>query len=165
MKKKRLIRCWPTFVPAFLLLTSPEGQSLSSGQSGSGAKGSNLHVSVTIPFRSELKVVSQIRSIAIAQQDIERGYLEMAAATKISVFNNDKSGSLLLFEGLDKPFKKALISGLDREVQVSLPAAFIHLPYNKQSASYTLSYRFDLTDDARPGEYNWPFSISLQSNR
>jgi hypothetical protein len=137
---------------------------LNGQQQGSGVKDTDLHVSVVVPARGELKISQQIGSITIAQSDIDRGRLDVAAATRMTIKNNDRSGCLLLVEGMDWPFKKALITGLDREVQISQPSSFIHLPYTSKPASYTLSYRFEFADDAKPGEYSWPFAISLQPN-
>jgi hypothetical protein len=156
--------CAWLFVPALLIAALPINQDLNSGQQGDGAKDSDLRVSVTVPVRAELKILKQTTSIMLTQKDIELRSLEATAATRMTIINNDKSGCLLLFEGLDRPFKKALISGLDREVQVGLPAAFIHLPYSSKPATYTLSYRFDLSDDAKPGKYSWPFTVSVQPN-
>jgi hypothetical protein len=158
-------RRWSTAaLPALLILAAQGSQALNSGQSGERANNFNLYIAVTVPIINNLKVIYQTRAITITQTDIDRGHLEVAAATRMTIANNDRSGCLLLFEGLDQPFKKALVSGLSREVQISLPAAYIHLPYTKKPASYTLSYRFDLTDDAKPGVYSWPFTFALQSN-
>jgi hypothetical protein len=157
--------------PHAILLALTLGLAIAAGlpilngqQQEPSAKDKNLHVTVTVPARTELKIARQAGSIKIAQSDIDRGRLEMAAATQMTVKNNDRSGCLLLFEGMDWPFKKVLISGLDREVQISQPSSFIHLPYTSKPAAYTLSYSFELSEDAKPGEYRWPLSISLQPN-
>jgi hypothetical protein len=152
------------FVPALFIAALPINQDLNSGQQSDSGKDSDLRVSVTVPPRAELKILKQAISIMLTQEDIDLGRLEVTAATHMTIINNDRAGCLLLLEGLDWPFKKALISGLDREVQISLPAAFTHLPYSSKPATYTLSYRFDLSADAKPGKYSWPFVISLQPN-
>jgi hypothetical protein len=124
-------------------------------------RSSTLLIQATVLHRQEIKILYQMPSITITASDIQKGYLYIPGATKLSIYDNNQSGYALLFEGLNWPFNKALVQGLDREIQISLHSAFIHQPYRKIPITETLSYRFNLADNAKPGEYEWPLSVSL----
>jgi hypothetical protein len=124
------------------------------------SKSDNLLIKATVLHRQELKILYQTSSITVTTSDIQNGYLDIPGATQIYVYDNNRSGYSLLFEGLSWPFSRALVQGLDHELQVNLPSAFIHQPYSKKPVVATLSYRFDLANDVKPGVYRWPLSIS-----
>jgi hypothetical protein len=126
-------------------------------------RSATLLIQATVLHRQELKILYQMPTIAVTESDIQKGCLDISSATQISVYDNDKSGYALLFEGLSWPFNSALVHGLDRELQVSLPSALIHQPYSKSPVTETLSYHFNLAGDVMPGVYRWPISISLPS--
>jgi hypothetical protein len=125
-------------------------------------KTANLLIQTTVLHRQELKFLYQMGTITVTESDIQKGCVDISGATKISVYDNNKSGYMLLFQGLSWPFDRALVQGLDHEVQVSLPSAFIHQPYSTKPVTETLSYHFDLADNVKPGVYQWPLSISMQ---
>jgi hypothetical protein len=126
-------------------------------------KTATLLIQATVLHRQELKILYQTHTITVTESDIQKGCLDIPGATQISVYDNDRSGYALLFEGLSWPFDSALVHGLDREIQVSLPLALIHQPYSKKPVTETLSYHFKLAGDVKPGVYRWPLSISLPS--
>jgi hypothetical protein len=123
---------------------------------------SNFRVVVTVPIVTQISQLFQMPIIILSDSDIQRGYVDIQAATRFTVKNNNKSGYVLLFEGLRQPFKEVLIYGLAYDCQIDSAAAFVHQPYSKKIVSSELSYRFILSEDAHAGEYPWPLSISLQ---
>jgi hypothetical protein len=124
-------------------------------------RSANLLIQATVLHRQELKILYQMPTITVTESDIQNGCLDIPGATKLYVYDNNRSGYALLFEGLSWPFNRVIIQGFDRELQVSLSSAFIHQPYSKNPVTETLSYHFDLASDVKPGVYRWPFSISL----
>jgi hypothetical protein len=115
---------------------------------------------VVLP-NTELTTLYQAPLIVISDRDIERGYVEMAAATRLRIKTNQKSGYTLLIEGLGGPFREAYITGLAHEIQINSAGAFIHQPYSKKTVSAELGYRFILSETAKAGGYPWPLTISL----
>jgi len=120
-----------------------------------------LNVSVTVLPRRELKILYQTPSLTVTESDIEQGYLDIPAATKLYIHDNDRSGYVLLFEGLHSPFNQAVIRGLSQDIQIAQPAAYIHQPYSRQPITTSLSYHFNLVEGTKPGNYPWPLSISI----
>lgn len=120
-----------------------------------------LRVSVSVLQRQNLEILFQAPEVAVNEEDLSRGYVEMVAATRLSIYNNDKNGNLLHFSAIRPPFEKALVSGLGNEVQVGVTDAFVHQEYKKGTITRTLNYKFYLSGDARPGNYAWPLTITL----
>jgi len=123
--------------------------------------GAPLHVSASVMRRQVLEILFQAPTVTLKEEDLNRGYVEMTAATRLSIYNNDKNGCLLHFRGLEPPFGKALISGLGSEVQVGATDAFVYQEYRKGTVTRTLNYKLYPLDDTRPGEYAWPLTIAL----
>jgi hypothetical protein len=123
--------------------------------------GASLRVSVSVLRRQNLEILSQVPDIAIDENDIGRGYIDIPDATRLSLYNNDPAGCLLHFRGLAEPFEKTLISGLGGEIQIGNADAVVFQEYSKGTVTRVLGYRFYLSDDAQPGDYPWPLTITL----
>jgi hypothetical protein len=154
--KASCFRCWILCVCLYLF---PGGNPLTSYASGN--KAATLQVTVAVPLRQSMDILSHVSTLVVTDSDIRRGYMDIAEATRIVIHNNDKSGCLLLIQGLQQPFKKVLITGLDRETEINSAEAFIHHAYMKNEMPRVLRCRFYLADDAVPGEYPWPLSFSI----
>jgi hypothetical protein len=123
--------------------------------------GASLRVSVSVLRRQNLEILSQVPTITIGENDIDRGYIDVPAATRLSLYNNDPAGCLLHFRGLAPPFEKTLISGLGGEIQIGNADAVVFQEYSKGTVIRVLDYRFYLSEDASPGEYSWPLTITI----
>lgn len=120
-----------------------------------------LRVSVSVLKRRNLEILFQAPEVTVNEKDLALGYVGMSAATRLSIYNNDRNGCLLHFSGLGPPFEKALVDGLGSEVQVGATDAFVYQEYRKGTITRTLNYKFYLLDDAVPGNYPWPLTIAL----
>lgn len=120
-----------------------------------------LRVSVNVLKRQNLEILFQAPEVVVDENNLDRGYVDMPAATRLSIYNNDRNGGLLHFSGLRPPFEKALVYGLGSEVQVGATDAFVYQEYQKGIITRTLNYKFYLLDDAEPGNYPWPLTITI----
>lgn len=137
--------------------------SLLVSQSLAGTVSPNITVKAVVTPRLRLKVIYQQPEITLTKPDIERGYIVLPSASLLEVESNNPSGYLLAFEGSLGPFKEVHIQGLDRPVQLDSGNAFIRQPYTRNGKMVVeLSYRGILPENANPGTYSWPFSISAQ---
>jgi hypothetical protein len=127
-----------------------------------GSTSTDLRITANVLPRSQLTVRYQVSTLVVTAVDIQKGYVDAPAATRISVKDNNKAGYSLVFEGLEWPFREALVLGLARSVQIGPPGAFVHQPYAKAGVTIELSYRLMLADDAAAGTYAWPLSVSVQ---
>jgi hypothetical protein len=112
--------------------------------------------------RSHLGVKYQAPSIPLNGPDVRKGYVELPEATEIIIKSNNKAGCLVVFNGLEWPFKEVCISGLEKDLTVTQEGASLLQPHKDRAESYKLTYKFILSEDAKAGEYPWPLSIALQ---
>ena len=131
---------------------------VSPALAGSAAAG--LQVSVTVQARALLHVESAPAGLLLSAADVQRGYVDLPAASRISVRTNSPTGYLLAFEVAGGPIEAVRVRGLGAETYISSMGGWIARPYTGALTSADLSYRLVLSKDARPGEYPWPVTLS-----
>ena len=124
--------------------------------------GKNIFVSATVLPRATLKVISQPQKLVVKDADISRGYVEVKSAVRFEVQNNSPAGYLLVFEGKGMPFKEVHVQGLGTDVRISQEGGWIPQPYIPKIATLELSCKFILTEESKPGTYEWPLVISVR---
>jgi len=134
---------------------------------GTVAEGTaRIQVTARVPPRATLRVLHQEPVLVVTSEDIARGYVEAARASRIEVRDNTPGGCLLVFEGVagpDSPFRRVLIRGLEREVEIGASGGFVPHRHAPAPVTAELSYRFSLDRDARPGAYPWPLAVSVRT--
>jgi len=88
--------------------------------------------------------------------------IDMESASCTQVRNNNPAGYTLTFQGIQWSLREVRVQGLANEIWITLGSAFVHQPYSRGAITAELSYRFLLSEDAKPGTYSWPLSISCQ---
>lgn len=136
-----------------------------SANSGAGASSAKLTVTATVQARASLKVLFQSPELVVTNADVARGFVEVGPASRIEIRNNNPAGYFLVFEGMGgpiRPFKDVHVRFPGREVQIDFSGGMVAQPDSgRGSVTMELSYRFALTEDARPGTYSWPLSMSV----
>ncbi len=127
-----------------------------------GSTRTKVMVSARIPALTSLKILHQEREIIIADEDIRKGYIDMQSASHIQVMNNNPAGYMLTLQGIVWPFREVRVQGFANDIRVTSGSVFVHQPYNRGAVTVELSYRFLLSEDVKPGIYDWPLSISCQ---
>lgn len=123
---------------------------------------SKLEIKVVIPARAKLKVIYQTPEFLITNADIKRGYVDIQMASRVEIKNNSPSGYLLIFQGHSIPVKEIQVIGAGERVTISAVGGSIQQPYTRGGTVLDLSYRFVLSEDARPGTYAWPLSMNVR---
>jgi hypothetical protein len=121
--------------------------------------GAKVLVSAVVPAHASVKVLRQPGQLTVTDADVRRGFVEIGAESLIELKNNSLAGCLLVFESRGLPFKEAVVRGLGREVAIGPGGGMIFQAF-RGTITASLSYRFVLSDDAQPGAYDWPFSLS-----
>jgi len=115
-----------------------------------------------VQSHTALKIVFQNSELLVTYADILRGYVEIPVATHIEIRNENLAGYLIVFNGIGGPFKEVIVKGLGREAMISSNGGWISQPYNgRDPVMIELSYRFILSENAQPGTYAWPLTISV----
>jgi len=127
-----------------------------------GSTSAKIMVSARVLAVTNLKILHQAREIIITDEDIRKGYIDMESASRIQVRNNNPAGYMLTLQGIQWPLREARVRGLANEIWITSGSAFVHQPYSRAAITAELSYRFLLAEDAKPGTYSWPLSISCQ---
>ena len=125
-----------------------------------GSASATFQVSVMVQARALLQVESEPASLLLTETDVQRGYVDLPAASRISVRTNSPTGYLLTFEIVGGPIEEVQVRGLGAETYISGMGGWIARPYTGAVTSAELSYRLVLSKDARPGEYAWPVMLS-----
>ena len=148
-----------------VLVTTLSLASLSDTNAESIQKYDILKVKSTLAEESQtltaMKVVFQRPELIVTDADIQRGYIDILAATKIEIQNNNLAGYLVIFEGFSSTFKQVIVKGFGKEVLIDSQGGWIAQPYNgRDPLLVELSYRFIFSENAKPGKYVWPLNIS-----
>jgi hypothetical protein len=147
---------------AALALSNAVGVRLTYG--GTPALSAKINITARVLEHASMQVLNQVNEFVVTNTDISRGYVDVPAASRISIKTNNRDGCLLAFEMMDDPgalFSSVLVRADGREVQLSSGRGWIQQPYMQGGMIHDISYRFALSKNARPGTYNWPLSISV----
>ncbi|MFQ5441188.1 MAG: hypothetical protein ACE5EB_00515 [Thermodesulfobacteriota bacterium] len=132
--------------------------SLAMANSTSG----NLNVSARVLPVLTKSIQSSSSSISITAADIQRGYLEVQNGTVLHVRTNSRQGYMITIEQSAFLFKEIWVFDGSRTVVMSGRSGLIHQPYSRSMRVDTksLSYRFVLADEMKPGTYAWPLLVN-----
>ena len=126
-----------------------------------GTASGSMSVNVTVQARALINIVSQPSSLEITQNDVRRGYVDVPAATRGTVRTNSPNGYLVGFETAQGPYKAIEVKGLGADAQIGAAGGWIPQAFTGLApTTLELSYRFILAENAAPGSYAWPVSVS-----
>ncbi|MSN26085.1 MAG: hypothetical protein GJV46_09485 [Geobacter sp.] len=145
-----------------MALSAPD-KALAASSGGGGRSSNTIQVSASVKAVALVKVLHQQPTVVVTSENIAQGYVEVPAASRIEVKNNNPSGYLLSFESQGGPFQEVLVKGLGTDLQISSGNGWMMMPHTRTPAALELTYRFILSADAQPGTYQWPFQISAMT--
>jgi hypothetical protein len=119
-----------------------------------------MTVSAVVTARASLHILRQPLEVVVTEADVRRGFVDVDAASLIELKNNSPAGCLLTFETHGLPLKEAVVKGLGSEVAIG-PGGGMITQRVKGTQSTMLSYRFVLAEEAQPGTYAWPLSVTV----
>jgi hypothetical protein len=142
------------------LLVLAAGGSVVHAQSRSNG----IAVSAFVAPHAQLTVLSQPAMLSVTAADIERGYIDVPAASRIEVRSNSRDGFMLAFDPLANMFSEVQISGLGAAVELGTEGGTVVQRTNsRQPVLLQLGYRFVLAGRLRPGSYAWPIALSARA--
>lgn len=123
-----------------------------------------LTVMARIATFFRMQVDHQDAALTITERDIERGYVEVPAASKFSVVTNTQDGFVIDFRPRSDVFRSVLVTGLQNPIEIGAAGgtAMNNVPHGR-TTFHQLGYRFMLRPDLQPGSYPWPLDISVRS--
>jgi hypothetical protein len=134
-----------------------------AASAGAGEARASFTVGATVLARARYTVTAAPADILISDEDIRRGYIEVAEPMRIRISNNSPAGYMLLI--LPQ-------SGLAASVTVRFPGGEVTLGSDGgeiaepgevgPAMTLELTYRFGLDPQITPGRYPWPVQLTVQ---
>ena len=131
-----------------------------SGVPKASAGTSAMRVAANVLPYLRLQILRQAPNLDVTAEDVERGYVDVAAATDLMAKSNDHNGFSLSFDARSNLFRKAQVSGLDQGLELGPEGGMAHQGFTGPQKLVHLSYRFFLAPQIVPGSYPWPLQIS-----
>ena len=140
--------------------------SLVPGPVQAASKSASVQVSAVIRSSAHLRTDFQADQLHITEKDIERGYVEIPAASRFSVVT-PKGGSYVVdFHPRSDWFRSVHIEGLGSQVQLGADGGTVtQSGAGLAGVASTLSYRFELKHELQAGVYEWPLLLAVRAGR
>lgn len=107
-----------------------------------------------------IRSLHQVQDIVVSASDVERGFIEIAAASRMEVRN--PGPSVFEFRGVSTLFRRVRISGSAGTAEFgSKGGTLLAQPNRTGLSSVALDYRFELSPDTQPGKHKWPLAITV----
>jgi hypothetical protein len=128
-------------------------------------RSNTMAVSAFVMQNTRLHVLSQATQLTITEANIERGYIDVPAASQIEVKSNSRDGFALVFNSMSDLFEAVQITGLGPTVELGTEGGTVVQRRNaqQQSVLLQLGYRFIFSKKVRPGNYAWPIALSARA--
>ena len=124
-----------------------------------------IMVSATVKAGISKTFIHQARTLTITNDDVNRGYVDVKAATVLQVRTNSRQGYFMIFEGIDGPFSEVWVVDGTRSTVLSKMGGLVHQPYpGPMGETKELGYRFILSAQVIPGSYPWPMTVNVAIN-
>lgn len=115
-------------------------------------------VTAQVPPRATLQVVEQPALVEISEQDVARGYKDVAAHYQVE--SNTARGWLLRLAPRLGVAQQVEVRGLRSPVVLEDDAVEVHRPRALEPERLSLTYRFVLEPGTPPGSYQLPIHVS-----
>ncbi len=131
-----------------------------------GSGSSRLLITATVPRGVQLTIKSHPAGFTVSEQDIARGYVDVAQASVFDIKTNSAEGVALEFHGVHN-------GGVIQSVQIVGGASGFQMPASggvmliqggwrpTEVRSFNLRYRLYLGPSAQPGAHDWPYSMTV----
>jgi hypothetical protein len=106
----------------------------------------------------------QQMQLTVTPADVERGYVEVSAASRLTVATNNPAGYILEFQPRSAIFRSVAIHGPGVNAEISAGGGSVMQGGDGSGVARTrveLSYRFYLAEGVRAGSYFWPLLVSV----
>jgi len=126
---------------------------------GAGELRTQFSVTATVSPRASVEPLSQPAQLSISRVDVERGYVDVAAAYRVS--SNDPSGYLVRLAPRTGLTRAVEVAGLSTPVVITDQSVEVIQPAALRPQTLALRFRLVLNDKAVPGTYAMPVQVSV----
>ena len=118
-----------------------------------------ININPIVKARANRSIIRQVHEIVVSNGDIDRGYVNVPAASLLEVTNDSPAGDFSAFEGLSWPFLTAQLGGLVNEQGIS-GSMDSSKQSSRQDCRGGVNCRFILAENAQPGTYALSLAVS-----
>jgi hypothetical protein len=133
-----------------------------------GSKASaHLNFRIVIPAIVRVKALTQASGVTITQNDVDRGHLDLDAASTLMLTSNSRNGYIV---------SANFDSGILESIEVKLPNKTLHAGASSGTKTMHVnapilvdevvgvSYRLYLKPGLKAGHYHWPVALAFMPN-
>lgn len=126
---------------------------------GAGESRTQFSVTATVSPRASVEPLTQPAQLSISQVDVERGYVDVAAAYRVS--SNDPSGYMVRLAPRIGLTRSVEVAGLSSPIVMTDQVVEVVQPAARRPQQLDLRFRLVLDDSAVPGTYAMPVQVSV----
>ncbi len=127
---------------------------------------SRLLITATVAKSMQVTIKSHPGGFTVTEQDMARGYVDVALASQFDIKTNSAEGVALEFHGAHK-------GGVIQQVHITGGASGFQMPASggvmllqggwrpTVTRSFKLRYRLHLGPNAEPGTHDWPYAMTV----
>jgi hypothetical protein len=123
----------------------------------------SINVSATVNAGARLQVQSAPTEILVSDEDLRRGFIDVAQSTDLLIRSNSAQGYALDLTTVTPMFSSVVVRGLESEQSLSGEGGTIvqrwHAP---QTVNLSLQFRLVLAPGIAAGRYPWPMHIDVR---
>jgi hypothetical protein len=128
---------------------------------GAGELRAQFSVTATVSPRASVEPLSQPAQLSISKVDVERGYVDVAAAYRVS--SNDPSGYMVRLVPRTGLTSSVEVAGLSTPIVMTDQSVEVIQPAALRPQTLALRFRLVLNDKAVPGTYAMPVQVSVSA--
>jgi len=126
---------------------------------GSGDLRAQFAVTATVSPRASVEPLSQPALLSISEDDVQRGYVDVAAAYRVS--SNDPSGYMVRLAPRIGLTRSVEVAGLSTPIVMTDHVVEVVQPAARRPQQLDLRFRLVLGENAVPGTYAMPVQLSV----
>jgi hypothetical protein len=126
---------------------------------GAGELRTQFSVTATVSPRASVEPLSQPAQLSISEVDVERGYVDVNAAYRVS--SNDPSGYMVRLVPRNGLTSSVEVAGLSTPIVMTDQSVEVIQPAALRPQTLALRFRLVLNDKAVPGTYAMPVQVSV----
>jgi hypothetical protein len=126
---------------------------------GAGESRTQFSVTATVSPRASVEPLSQPAQLSISRVDVERGYVDVAAAYRVS--SNDPSGYMVRLAPRIGLTRSVEVAGLSSPIVMTDQVVEVVQPAARRPQRLDLRFRLVLDESAVPGTYAMPVQVSV----
>jgi hypothetical protein len=154
------------FASALLALAALLAGGASVPAHAAGGAQSQMRVSATVKRHTSVRLQAP-RVLTISESDVARGYVDVNAPVQVAVHSNVRDGYTLMLQQEGKHVREAVVQGPAGAVVVGAGGGMLSRPAAGSGMwrdAMQLHVRFELSQQAQAGSYDWPLQISVISD-